>query len=241
MDRFFSPAFATGSTVELDESESHHLAHVLRHDAGDEVELFDGRGTAATARVERVRKRSVTVAITGDLRVDSPPTIELTLGVAAPKGDRLRWLVEKATELGVTSFVPIQCERSVVEPKEARLMKLEQTVLAACKQSGRNTAMSIAVPQTLADFLTNAAPAPRLLATLGGEPIAHWGHRNSASGTRKLFCAIGPEGGFTPHEESLATAAGAQEVSLGGAILRVETAAIAAAAILILGGPLQSD
>ena len=234
MDRFFCPELRDHTTVTIADDEFHHLAHVLRVKPGERVELFDGRGRAVECLVERITKREAHLARTGNLREDEPDHIRLVLGVACPKGDRLKWLVEKATELGVAELVPLKCERSVVEPRETKVAKLEQTILAACKQCRRNTLMSIGESQSIEQFLKQ--PARLSL-------IAHPGGRSFASMARRLIdpdqadritvrAAIGPEGGFTDEEVATAESLGALKLSLGRSILRVETAALAVSALV---------
>ncbi len=158
----------------------------------------------------------------------------LTLAVACPKGDRLKWLVEKATELGVAVFIPLHCERSVVEPRESKLARLEQTVLAACKQSRRNRLMTITEPCSLEDLLA-ASAGHTWLAHPGGRPLLELlaNQRQSAhQQPLSIRAAIGPEGGFSPAEVDRAEHSGAQLVSIGRSILRVETAALSLAALV---------
>jgi 16S rRNA (uracil1498-N3)-methyltransferase len=232
MDRFFCPNLADAGRVTIDGAESTHLTRVLRHDVGDVVELFDGQGRSSSARLIDVSKRAAVLERTDEMRHDAPPEVSLTLGVAPPKGERLRWLIEKATELGVAAFVPLQCERSVVEPRETKLLKLEQTVIAACKQSGRNRLMEIRPPESLRTFLSPDDVSRGWIADPTGCSFAECLAERRVSGSRVLRCAIGPEGGFTTSELASAVHLGARPVSLGGHVLRVETAAIAIAAVI---------
>ncbi len=238
MDRFFCPTLADGTTVTLADDEFHHLVHVLRAKPGDQVELFDGAGRSGTAVVERISKREAQLSRAADLKISPPPAIRVVLGVACPKGDRLKWLVEKATELGVDELIPLQCERSVVEPRENRLVKLEQTVLAACKQCRRNRLMRIGEPQKLPPFL--ASPATHAwIAHPGGDSAASLASimRDRPGGPVEVRLAVGPEGGFTAEELRDAAERGVRALSLGRNILRVETAALAAAALMLAFDP----
>lgn len=214
------------------ESEAHHLTHVLRHQPNDIVELFSGNGLVANCRIAAIRKRDVELEIRA-VRHDPPPHTCLTLATAAPKGDRFDWLIEKATELGVTRMIPLTTARSVVDPRASKLDKLRQTVITACKQSGRNHLMDISCVTSWNDFRKQIVPQNRVL-------IAHpQGERlyrvsETASEPRPLFVAIGPEGGFSEDEVQLAVSSGAQAIHLGPNILRIETAAIAIAAKLLI-------
>ncbi len=241
-ERFFAPVDLSCGAVRLDESESRHAIAVLRLKPGDVVVAFDGRGNEATARVAAVSRRHVdleVIAVRSDER--EPVVPPLVLATAFPKGDRIRWLVEKATELGVDRLIPLQTERSVVDPREGKLDKLRQTVVAACKQCGRNRLMEIA-PVTAWNAVVSAygsagsaverdgaTPTRLIVAHPGGTP---WREAVESLPPGATVCvAIGPEGGFTSAEIDLATGAGCRGQALGPLLLRVETAAVAAAAL----------
>lgn len=230
-DRFFLDAdFQPGQQTQLTGPEANHLGRVMRKQAGDDVELFNGRGTAVIARVLSISKRAVELEMEEVFQPSVSVESGLWLAVAPPKGDRLRWMVEKLTELGVERFIPLQCERTVVNPGETKLEKLRQTVIAACKQCRRNTLMDIAEPAKLADLLESKGDRQILLAHPGGEPIGE--SRNSDIGN--IVC-IGPEGGFSPSEIELAGEHVAGFISLGSNVLRTETAAIAVSAVAAIG------
>src|SRR5262249_53228101 len=142
-----------------------------------------------------------------------------------PKGDRGDFLLEKLTELGVTDFVPLRTRRSVIHPREARLDKLERAVIEASKQCGRNVLMQVGPLTDWDDYCRRTElPQRKILAHPGGEAIT-----TGAAGD--MAVAVGPEGGFTDEEVTLARAAGWRVVSLGPRILRVETAALALAVL----------
>jgi 16S rRNA (uracil1498-N3)-methyltransferase len=230
-DRFYVPDFTAGAGAEivrLDGPEAHHLLNVLRGSVGDRVEVFDGRGTAALAEIVGIERKAAELRIAEFLATSSTPSRRLTLATAVPKGERFRWLVEKATELGVAALEPLETARSVVAPRGGKLDKMRQTVIGACKQCGRNDLMTIHDPQSWPDFLasqtTSPEPTALLVCSPDGRPL-----RDVAESIadRPLVAAIGPEGGFTAEEMANATAAGAIAVNLGPSILRMETAGIA--------------
>jgi 16S rRNA (uracil1498-N3)-methyltransferase len=236
LDRFYCPSLSD-AMVELTVEEFHHLAHVLRKRVGDRVALFDGRGGWAEGTVESLGKRE------GRVRVDrvQPPSAEIVpavcIATAVPKGDRSRWLVEKLTELNVETWTPLQTVRSVVDPGVGRLEKLQQTVIAACKQCGRNRLLRVAPLVTWQDWLAHEQVQSGIfVADPGGEPISAAFERLTlrTAPLPRLAAAVGPEGGFAPEELKLAREAGAVCVSLGTPILRIETAAVALAAFLRL-------
>jgi 16S rRNA (uracil1498-N3)-methyltransferase len=155
-----------------------------------------------------------------------------------PKGDRGDFLIEKLTELGVSRFTPLETSRTVVHPKEARIDKLRQAVIEASKQCGRNVLMQVRPMTPWAAMLTAPdLPAVRvLLHTDDGENRLS-DLPSDAIQQGGVIVAVGPEGGFTAEEVAAAEAAGWVRASLGRRVLRVETAAVAAAAWLALSSP----
>lgn len=221
-DRFFHPAGFESDKITLTGTEAHHLLHVLRAQVGLQIELFDGQGRSAEGEVVNTGRREAEVELSN--RYQSPPLRGLTLLTAVPKGDRFRWLVEKATELGVSRLIPVSTARSVVTPRETKLQKMEQTVIAACKQSGRNWLMPIGEMLALADALGQISSTEQLLAAHpSGQSLSEF----SGNRDQDYTLVIGPEGGFTEEEFSLLQTSNACVVSLGETILRTETAAIA--------------
>jgi len=212
--------------VRLDGDEGRHAARVLRAQVGATIELFDGRGAAATASITSVGRDFVECEIHRRWEDGGPPSASLTIGVALPKGDRQKWLVEKATELGVSRLAPLLTERNVAEPGRA-IERLRRTVIEACKQCRRNRLMEIAEPISFAEFVAadDAGGAVRWIAHPGGASLAGATPRAADP----LRVAIGPEGGFSDAEITMAVSHGWQTISLGIQTLRVETAALAIA------------
>jgi len=227
-ERFFTPVPPAGNRAVLEGDEARHLTRVLRAKIGDAVSLFDGTGREWPARVVSLGRDRVELDA-GEPQTDAPPHgIPLTLAVALPKGDRQKFMVEKLTELGAARLMPLETTRGVAEATAAAQTRLERVVIEACKQCGRNTLMEIAAGR----------PLDRLLAELPSGVcvvIAHPGGRPLDAATvpptaTSIIATVGPEGGFTDEELSIADRAGAIRISLGPHILRVETAAIALAA-----------
>ncbi|HEV3164851.1 MAG TPA: RsmE family RNA methyltransferase [Isosphaeraceae bacterium] len=228
-DRFYCPDRGVEGQVTLSGDEAHHLARVRRVGPGMVVELFDGRGWASLAEVCLVERDRVELALVGEPLPDRAAPVKLTLATAVPKGDRFDWLVEKATELGVARLVPVITERSVVDPRGAKLERLRRVVVEAAKQCGRNVLMDLERPVPWPDYLGNE-PAPlRLLAHPGGLPSLDWPDIESG---QAVALGIGPEGGFTESEVEAASASGWKAVCLGCTLLRVETAGLAGAAAI---------
>ncbi len=233
-DRFFVPSCPESGTLTLDGPEAHHLMHVLRIAAGEVVEVFDGRGLVASAEVVSVRKRDVELRIMAARR-ERPSAREVILGTAVPKGDRFDWLIEKATELGVTRIVPLVTARSSVDPRDSKLDKLRQTIIAACKQCGRNHLLELSSVTAWADFVRNEFPNRAVIIAHPASDTSPFSLGDSTINHQpSTVFAIGPEGGFTDDEIALALAAGATPVSLGPLVLRIETAALALAALAVV-------
>jgi 16S rRNA (uracil1498-N3)-methyltransferase len=232
-ERFFCPGAATGARLVLEYDEARHLSRARRVGAGEVVEVFDGRGFATMAEVVSIGKDRVELQATGPPLPDRVVDVRVTLATAVPKGDRFDWLVEKATELGVDRLVPLNTERSVVDPRSAKLDRLRRAVVEASKQCGRSRLMEITGPTAWAEFLEAPGPALRLVAHPGGLGFADWPDPG-AGGSAVL--AVGPEGGFADAEVRAARGAGWVVAGLGPTLLRVETAGLVGCARLIALG-----
>lgn len=232
-DRYFASEPIAGEVARLSDEDAHHLMHVMRARPGQEVIVFDGSGAEWLAAVTRLERSTVELRLLDRREVDRELPIELTLMVALPKGDRQRWLVEKAVELGVSRLVPLTTERGVAQPVEKALARLRRTVIEASKQCGRNRLMKIAVPLTAAEAFSAPRVDGALRASLdpsGRQSLQALLAGDGAGKPRSICFAIGPEGGFSGDELRLAEANQWPVVHLGPRILRVETAALCAAA-----------
>ena len=171
-DRCFSETPIQGDQAWLTGPEAHHLIHVMRAAAGTRVVLFDGSGAEFQAEVLRAGRNDVELAVLARAQVDRELPVDVTLGVTLPKGDRQKWLVEKAVELGVRRLVPLGTTRSVVQPGPQMATRLRRAVIEASKQCGRNRLMEIAPPQDWADWVAaGPSAALRLVAhRAGGQP-----------------------------------------------------------------------
>ena len=257
MPRFHCPVpLNPGDVLELPTGAARHV-QVLRLQPGDAITLFtgDGRGEFE-AVVTRMGRSSVAVTVGTHHAVDREPPHALHLAAALIASDRMDWLVEKATELGVTSIQPLVAARSVLklggERAERKRAHWQAVAVAACEQCGRNRVPVVHAVQTFGDWLapvrTDAAtpPAPpaaacdapgRWLLSLHpqAQPLTQATTATTLQGPLTLLC--GPEGGFTEAEEALALAQGFVPVSLGPRVLRAETAPLAALAALTLAAP----
>lgn len=224
--RFHISELGSEPTLRLTGGEAHHLRNVLRMEAGETLWLFDGRGGEVLGEIVECSPNGVMLKVLD--RKEGGRESVLTIAAAVPKGDRLKWMVEKLTELGVGRYVPLITERSVVDPREGKLERLRQTVIEASKQCGRSRLMEICAPIGWKEFLRGVAKEGELW-------IAHPGgtfpSSESTERDRAMIVAIGPEGGFTEGEVAQALEGGAKLLGLGEHVLRIETAALAAAAL----------
>lgn len=224
-DRYFVESPILGEHASLTGAEAHHLLHVMRAKPGLEVVLFDGSGAQWRASVVALGRSTVDLRVLAREEVDRELPRPLLLGVALPKGDRQKWLVEKAVELGVTRLVPLVTSRSVAEPVDKALERLRRSVVEACKQCGRNRLMEIAEPQPWASFISSVSSAWRRWLAHPSTAQRPWSVQ-PAEPLEGIALAIGPEGGFTDEEVAAAESAGWERVALGARILRIETAAL---------------
>ena len=241
MPRFHCPEPLTpGAELDLPPGAARHV-QVLRLQPGDTVTLFPGDdpGGEFDATVLRMGRSDVRVRVDAHRATEreAARAVHLLAGITA--GERMDWLIEKATELGAASITPLVAERSVLRLKgeraDKKLAHWQAVAVAACEQCGRNRVPPVHPAVTLAEWLgTNAAPVDgggRLLLSLrpGTLPL-----RAAAGGNGSLWFLSGPEGGLTPAEEALALAQGFQPTTLGPRVLRAETAPLAALAALLV-------
>ncbi|QEH37643.1 Ribosomal RNA small subunit methyltransferase E [Aquisphaera giovannonii] len=228
--RFHAPDPPRAGRYELRAEEARHLARVCRYAIGDRVEIFDGDGFVTEAEVVEIARDRVELVAVGPPILEEPPACPLTLATAMPKGERLDWLVEKATEVGVSRLVPLITERSVVDPRGSKLERLRRTIVEASKQSGRSRLMVLDEPVSWPEMATRAFGGVRLIADPGGLPHSRWPEVARGPG---VALAIGPEGGFSPGEVQLALDSCWHPVRLARSILRIETAALVGAALVL--------
>ncbi|MFC1831731.1 16S rRNA (uracil(1498)-N(3))-methyltransferase [Thermodesulfobacteriota bacterium] len=237
MRRFFVlPGSVVGEHVILDQEESHHLVRVLRLQRGETVELFDGTGALYTAKIEQLGKQ-VEVSLESKQQPVEGKQGGVILCQGELKGGKMDFLVEKCTELGVRRLIPFFAGRSQGRLDDARLRQRQQRrmsiVKKACKQSGRLRFMRVEEEVDLDELL-------RLDFGSSESKIILWEKAENSTLAEAIgqdrespVCLmIGPEGGFSDEEAEQALASGWQQVSLGDQILRAETAAISAVAIV---------
>jgi 16S rRNA (uracil1498-N3)-methyltransferase len=246
LPRFYCPVeISAGQTIELPAGIAHHAARVLRLKHGAELVLFNGHGGEFQSVIARIDRNSVTVVIEKHLAVERESQLSITLAQAICASEKMDWIVQKAVELGVNRIQPLGTKLSVVrlsiDRAEKRLDHLRKVVISACEQCGRNHIPEVLPPASLPDWLSqqiiyreDLAGEARLDSYFLLSPAAKEGLRyySRTSRTTAITLLVGPEGGFAPDEEASAFAAGFIPLRLGGRILRVESAALAAVAAM---------
>ena len=232
---------ATGKRLVVEGSAANHITRVLRLRSGDLLTVFDGSGGEFGARIEEFRKDSVVVTVEEHRPLDRESPLPLTLAQGISRGERMDWIIQKATELGTSRIVPLFTKRSMVRlderQAERKLQHWRAIAIAACEQCGRNKLPELAAPVDFFDVLpADDSGSMRLLLSPTGnlriEDLAEVG-QDLAPGVRKgITVLIGPEGGLEEVEQEAALAAGFKAVRLGPRVLRTETAAMAALTII---------
>ncbi len=224
---YYDHDLATGVTLTLNEKASRYLVSVLRMQPGRPCIVFNGQGGEYAAILTHAGKKQAEVLLGefNDINNESP--LKIHLGIAISRGDRMDWVVQKATELGVHRITPLFTERTEVKLKGERLdKKLEhwqQIAISACEQSQRNQLPTIDMPTTFSEWVSSVEADRKL--------VLH--HRTeqrlqSETGVDSCCLLIGPEGGLSETEIELALSENFQALSLGPRVLRTETAPISA-------------
>ena len=239
LPRFHCPsALHPGDELDLPAGTARHV-QVRRMQPGDDITLFNGEGGECVAVITHMGRSDVAVRVTHKAEVERELAVRIHLWSGITANERMDWLVEKATELGASTLLPITAERSVLKLKgeraDKKLAHWQAIAVAASEQCGRNRVLQVAAPLTLTQAIaasTQQAPCTRWILSL-------------AEGTQSLTDALralppmvdgarqdivllsGPEGGLSPAEEAEALAAGFLPVSLGQRVLRAETAPVA--------------
>lgn len=240
--RFYAPRLAFSpdeKSVVLDRDETLHLRDVLRLHPGDEVFVFDGTGREFRCAVAAINRNSSDLTVLSEVEPSRPESpLNLSLAVALLKHEKFDLVVQKATELGVNRIISVSSDRADVRPRSdeqagKRVSRWQRIALEAAKQSGRARVPEIAPPVSFADFTQNKAEADLALmfAERAGQSLGTV-CESFANPLASLVALIGPEGGWTDAEIQTARDSGWGIVTLGGRIMRAETAAIAVVALL---------
>jgi len=232
--RFLLSEPPSGGRATLRGSEAHHLRNVLRAEPGHTVELIDGSGRVWRAVVDKCAESGVDLHKVELLEMPAA-TARLGLIQSLCKADRLEWILEKCTELGIDDIYLLEAARSVMRiPRErldSKMKRWERIMLAAAKQSRRSTLPMLHPPSLLSVLCRKLPPGLKILLSENERATGLRGILRSATWHQAIFC-IGPEGGWTEAEHCELVGSGFQPASLGRQILRTETAALVVAAIL---------
>lgn len=226
----------TGGEITLEEDASHHLHHVLRMQAGDSINLFN-KGHEYAATLEQIGKYTATATLLDLVREEPEPTLAIHLLIGVSRGERMDFALQKATELGVTRVTPVFTKRCVVKLNEKkqtnRMAHWNKIVINACEQSERCRLPTLDTPLEVGDALRTYNNGSALLLDHRSDKTLHDLEQPKSSVT----ILVGPEGGLSSEERTLAMSQGFCGVRLGPRIMRTETAPLAAiAAIQTLWG-----
>jgi len=228
---FINTTLSPNALISLDEKASHYLTNVLRLKSNAPLVVFNGDGNQYSATIEAIEKKAVTLRTKDCEAVNNESPLSIHLAIALSKGDRMDWIIQKATELGVTAITPLTSERSEVKLKGERLEKKlqhwQQIAISACEQCGRNRVPAIHA-LSIADDWVKTVKAERKL-------VLHHRTEQTIDATRHIASAallIGPEGGLSEREINAAEQQGFAALRLGPRVLRTETAPLAAITLL---------
>lgn len=230
--RIYTPhSLTVGQSLILEDAAAHYLSKVLRMQPGRELVLFNGRGGEFQAQIADMGKKQVAITIgefsAGDR--ESPLQLELAIGVS--RGERMDWVLQKATELGVTRITPLLTERTEVklsgERQDKKVQHWQHILISACEQCQRNILPLLSEPRDLDDWLAQVGAQHKF--------VLH--HRDSSglpddTTVVSVALLIGPEGGLSDHEIERARIKGFAPLTLGPRVLRTETAPIAAISLV---------
>ena len=229
LSRFFIDAPLSLGQHELPEAQAHYIGRVLRHAAGDAVQLFDGSGQEYLGELIEVGKKAMRVELREQLAGQAESPLRIHLGQGLSRGERMDWAIQKATELGVSEITPIVSERCEVRLKDERadkrLAHWRQVAISACEQCGRSVLPVIHAPVSLAEWQAHVQAELKLMLHPVAAPL------ESHARPHSLAFLIGPEGGLSEAEVAQAKAAGFHAARLGPRVLRTETAPVVALAV----------
>lgn len=228
------PDFKTDETLIIEGDEAVHALRVKRLDSGDAVEVLNGQGLIASAVVvapidsRKPREAQLRLRVTGVRHVE-PVRPALHVLTATPKGPRVDEMIQQLAQVGAAGWGPLSTTRGVVDPRETKLARLERIAGEASKQCGRAWSLVLEPPCAFRDALRPAPGTAVVVADASGGPASEFDARAYES----VRLLVGPEGGFSPEELARAKEAGAVILRVGPHIMRIETAAVVAAGVLI--------
>jgi 16S rRNA (uracil1498-N3)-methyltransferase len=230
---YLDAPLAAGGTAALSASAAAHITRVLRLEAGASVRVFNGQGGEWDATIASIRKDIVTLTLSAHHAVECESPLQITLLQGIARGEKMDLILQKATELGVTRFVPLTMLRSTVKLDAATAQRKQEhwqgVITSACEQCGRNTLPQLDAVSAF-DSAVVAAHGLKVLLAPDAESLSMSALLAAAppAARQHVTLLVGPEGGFDPRETAVATTAGFQRCRLGPRVLRTETAGLAA-------------
>lgn len=237
MSRFYVPEEAVkGNRISISGKEAHHILDVMRLKVSDEVVVFDGKGKEYVGKVMEIGRKSLMLEVVKCRGIPQEKKYSITLIQAIPKKNKMDYIVEKATELGVDTIIPVMTARTIPDWDEAKrsdvVLRWQKISKEASKQCGRITLPQIKPLAGLGETIKNSnGYVSKLMAALAGEPIKLKDALKECP-EGKIAVAIGPEGDFTTEEIGMAAKSGFKTVDLGPRVLKSDTAALAVLAII---------
>jgi 16S rRNA (uracil1498-N3)-methyltransferase len=224
MDLFYIPEFVPGQQqIILSADESHHAKRVLRKRKGDFLRLTDGRGYDLSAKIQEDRSTQLLLQLQKQEKTAFPPENLIEVAISTIRPNRMDWAIEKLTELGVQTIVPLHC--LFTNYRQIKTDHLRKIAVSAMKQSGQFYLPEIRPAISFSQWLQETGNE-KGLKLLAHQSLAYDVQQDKSGRDKKKFLAVGPEGGFHPDEISQAQQLGFQILPLGQTILRTETAAV---------------
>ena len=241
LSRFYDPQadLELGRLFQLNKTESRHAIKVLRLKTGNHAQVFNAKLKEFIVEIKEIQGQVLTYCPIKELTNITDPVAKVTLAFALAKGDKFEWVIQKATELGVAKIIPFTCKRSVpvIHDKQKELKKLERwnsIILAAVKQCGRRSIPELSTIQSLITLFENAESESNKLFLFENESKLKLNdYLRQSTFKSETIIIVGPEGGFTEEEKTLADKQDWHCLSLGTRILRCETAAICAVSLVM--------
>ena len=235
--RFYSrEPIAIGQLAKLDARNQHYLRHVLRIKEGQQLILFDGKGEDYLSTISQVSRHEIIAKV--ESRVDrstSESNLKIQLAIAISKGDRMDWVMQKSTELGVSEVFPLVTQRVDVKLNPERMQKKtdhwQEIVIAGCEQSGRSVIPLVSATQSIGQFFEHCESDVKLALKADGKRLSDIAE-SIATPPKSITVLIGPEGGLSDEELALAEQNDFVSIGMGPRILRTETAPIVALSLL---------
>lgn len=238
MQRYFvDPNFFSGNKVTIVGDDAHHITKVLRYNIGDKIICCNNNGLNVISEIIHINSEKVECNILSVIEQDHEPTAKITLAQGLPKSDKMDFIIQKGTEIGVTTFLPFNSDRTIVQlndhKEQKKIERWGKIAKEAAEQSHRSKIPNILPVSGYKDLLENINKSFSLIAYEKENSTTLFQAIEQFPDLKEILLIIGPEGGFTDQEVELAKEQGAISISLGKRILRTETAGLVGAANIL--------